>query len=145
MVAGHLSFLSKFVRYRDVCITAFWRQKIPLHWNSLVNMADSVTDKGDRARLGLVLPYERPFTFRSPLCAQLMLHRSIQGGRNDIRKFFARYFARKWHAVFLLSYVYNFLTIKGFEGVYRKFVFALHHLLPTITNTSSNSHCLKLI
>ena len=32
---------------RDVCITAFWREKISLHSNSLVNMADNVNDKGD--------------------------------------------------------------------------------------------------
>ena len=50
------SFATLYIR--DVCITAFWRQKISLHSNSLVNMADNVTDKGDRARLGLVLPYE---------------------------------------------------------------------------------------
>ena len=30
-----------------VCITAFWREKISLHSNSLVNMADNVNDKGD--------------------------------------------------------------------------------------------------
>ena len=32
---------------RDVCITAFRREKISLHLNSLVNMADNVNDKGD--------------------------------------------------------------------------------------------------
>ena len=42
---------------RDACITAFWRQKISLHSNSLVNTADSVNDKGD-SRVGPVLPYE---------------------------------------------------------------------------------------
>ena len=31
----------------DVCITAFWPEKISLHSNSLVNMADNVNDKGD--------------------------------------------------------------------------------------------------
>ena len=31
----------------DVCITAFWREKIFLHSNSLLNMADNVNDKGD--------------------------------------------------------------------------------------------------
>ena len=39
------SFATLYIQ--DVCITAFWREKISLHSNSLVNMADNVNDKGD--------------------------------------------------------------------------------------------------
>ena len=40
---------------RDVCITAFWREKISFHSNSLVNMADNVNDKGDSRTIQQIL------------------------------------------------------------------------------------------
>ena len=40
---------------RDVCVTAVWREKISLHSNSLVNMADNVNDKGDSRTIQQIL------------------------------------------------------------------------------------------
>ena len=40
---------------QDVCITAFWHEKISLHSNSLVNMADNVNDKVDSRTIQQIL------------------------------------------------------------------------------------------
>ena len=40
---------------RDVCITAVWREKISLHSNSLINMADNVNDNGDSRTIQQIL------------------------------------------------------------------------------------------